>query len=110
MWKKLYSNSGLILLAVLAAGIWVSNALSFFAPKNTPQVDAVAAPSPTPSAVGIFEGRELTAEDRKRIWKQIQAARQAIPTARCNDGTFTHNQNRQDACSQHGGVAQWLSR
>ena len=28
MWKKLYSNSGLILLAILAAGVWFSSGLS----------------------------------------------------------------------------------
>src|SRR5262245_39557127 len=28
MWKKLYSNSSLILLAVLAAGFWTSSGLS----------------------------------------------------------------------------------
>jgi hypothetical protein len=52
MWKKLYSNSGLILLAVLAAGVWFSNILSLFPAKNAPKYadfDAVlASPSPTP--------------------------------------------------------------
>jgi len=62
MWKQFLSTSGLILLAVLGSGVWTSNALSFFALRNTPPVDALAAPSPSPmpSAVGIFEGRELT--------------------------------------------------
>jgi Protein of unknown function (DUF3761) len=31
-------------------------------------------------------------------------------TARCKDGTFSHSATRRDACSHHGGVAQWLSR
>jgi len=29
-------------------------------------------------------------------------------TARCKDGTFSHNADRRSACSHHGGVAQWL--
>jgi hypothetical protein len=115
MWKKFYSNSGLILLAFLCLGIWIHNALSFFASKNAPQVDTIAAPSPTPSAIGIFEGRELTSEDRKRIWKQIQASGGGYPrpygaTAVCVDGAYSYAANRRSACSQHGGVAQWLSR
>jgi hypothetical protein len=28
MWKKLYSNSGLISVAILAAGVWFSNVRS----------------------------------------------------------------------------------
>jgi hypothetical protein len=49
MRKQFYSNSGLILLAVLAAGIWTSNALSFLADKNAPKYADAASPPPTPS-------------------------------------------------------------
>src|SRR5262245_5603750 len=58
MWKKLYTNSGLILLAVLAAGVWTSNLLSLYQAKNV-------AP------------QGLTAEDRIRIWKEEQKEKQA---------------------------------
>ena len=29
-------------------------------------------------------------------------------TARCQDGTYSHSQNRRGTCSGHGGVAAWL--
>jgi hypothetical protein len=29
-------------------------------------------------------------------------------TARCRDGTYSSSQDRKDACSSHGGVAEWL--
>lgn len=50
MWKRFYSNSGLILLAILAAGIWFSNVMSFFPVKSTPEYanfDAAPVVSPT---------------------------------------------------------------
>jgi hypothetical protein len=30
-------------------------------------------------------------------------------TARCRDGTYSYSKHRSGTCSQHGGVAQWLS-
>jgi hypothetical protein len=113
MWKKFYSNSGLILLAVLGVGVWTSNALSFFASKNTPQVDAVAAPSPAPSFEELLEKErlKLTPED---VLQKMRATAPAI----CRDGTYSfsspktyrYRDHRRDTCSQNGGVAQWLSR
>jgi len=46
MWKKLYSNSGLILLAVLAAGVWTSNLYTFIrqSPKPSSTAEAQTAP------------------------------------------------------------------
>lgn len=57
MWKKLYSNSGLILLAVLAGGVWFSNIHSLFQPENTPKntdFDALTTPTPRKSAEEIL--------------------------------------------------------
>jgi uncharacterized protein DUF3761 len=93
-----------ILLAVLGAGIWTSNALSVFAPKNAPPVNTIAAPSPTPNVIEIYERRQV----------QIQASGGAYPrpygaTAVCADGAYSYAANRHGACSQHGGAAQWLS-
>ena len=31
-------------------------------------------------------------------------------TAKCKDGTYSHAQHHQGACSNHGGVAEWLMR
>ncbi len=32
------------------------------------------------------------------------------PTARCKDGTLSHAQHHTGACSNHGGVAEWLDK
>src|SRR5215475_13003742 len=57
MWKKLYSNSGLILLAILAAGVWFSNlrALHPRQPDKSPGIDALTSPTPRNSAVELYE-------------------------------------------------------
>ncbi|HEX8910431.1 MAG TPA: DUF3761 domain-containing protein, partial [Anaeromyxobacteraceae bacterium] len=31
-------------------------------------------------------------------------------TARCKDGTFSHAKHHTGACSNHGGVAEWLDK
>lgn len=49
--QKLYTNSGLILLAVLCVGAWFSNLQPYFQPKNA----TTALPTPTPSVVEMFE-------------------------------------------------------
>jgi uncharacterized protein DUF3761 len=115
MGKKLYSNSGLILLAVLAvlaAGVWTSNLLSLYSAKNTPKYpdfDALTSPTPRKSAEDILriQPQGQTAEDRQRI-RQEQAARQAGAIAICVDGTYSYNASSRGPCPHHGGVAQWL--
>jgi hypothetical protein len=32
------------------------------------------------------------------------------PTARCKDGTFSYAQHHTGACSNHGGVEEWLDK
>jgi uncharacterized protein DUF3761 len=116
MMQKLYTNSGLILLAILAAGVWFSNVRDIFTARNAPHANAVAAPSPgltfeqlleqagtpaptpTPSVVKSYERKQTL----------IQAARRYIPDALCNDWTFDFNQNPRGPCSGHGGVARWF--
>jgi hypothetical protein len=39
-----------------------------------------------------------------------EATDAAGATARCKDGTWSHAANHQGACSDHGGVAEWLDR
>lgn len=93
MWKKLYSSSGLILLAVLAVGIWFSNLLPFFSTTKAPEYanpDATSVVSETPTPTPI------TIED-------LLSA-----TARCKDGTLSYSSSKQAACSRHGGIAQWF--
>lgn len=123
MWKKLYSNSGLILIAILAAGVWYSNLKHLFPDKNEPCVDAVAAPSPSPTL--SFE--ELLEQERTRpsppsvlqLLEEERLKDQPSPpddlqrsavfaTAICADGTYSYSARRRGACSRHGGVARWL--
>jgi hypothetical protein len=137
MLRKLYSNSGLILVAILAAGVWTSNIQDYLSARNAPK----------PTLEELLERaannpQALTQEDRIRIWKYEQAQasptprksaeeipgiptptpsaigvlefdrqpRRLSPTAICADGNYSYSINRRGACSRHGGVAQWLSR
>lgn len=61
MWRKLYSNSGLVLMAVLAAGIWTSNIQDFLSAMSAPK-----------STLEAYERARdaLTTEDRQWLWKQ----------------------------------------
>lgn len=103
MWKRLYSNSGLILLAVLAAGVWLSAVLSFFPARSAPEhVDFDAAPAASPTPIDRVE------EFLKRAPITVEQGLGA--TARCKDGTLSRSSSRRGACSHHGGVAQWFSK
>jgi len=51
MWKKLYSNSGLILLAILGAGIWFSNLYPLYPAKPKPFSDYDNVPPVTATAI-----------------------------------------------------------
>jgi len=139
MWKKFYTNSGLILLAVLAAGVWTSNLRSIYQPAPEPckytDFDRVTTtPSPSPMPYGddtpevkpedlgkpirtpeIFVFRPETLSEK--IWRIVRGRwiidrRRPIPnaTAIFKDGSYSYSSNHSGACSHHGGVAQWLSR
>jgi hypothetical protein len=109
MWEKFYSNSSLILLAVLCAGVWFRNLRSFYPPKSNDFAysDELLASSPT-SAPSLEERLKqewlkLTSED---VLRRVRANATAIR----RDGTYSYSANRRGTCSHHGGVAQWLSR
>jgi hypothetical protein len=157
MWKKLYSNSGLILLAVLAAGVWTSNMYTFIRQSPKPSSTAEAQTAPDVRELGRrvkakypgsyddlsdealgravkakYPGRfddftdtpagqlSPTPTPRKSAEEILGIASSPTPgkyadidevlsaTARCKDGTFSHNANRRYACSNNGGVAQWF--
>jgi hypothetical protein len=65
MWKKLYTNSGLILLAILGAGVWFSNLYPLYPaePKPLSEYDNVPPASPTPTTtpnlVELYEQLQL---------------------------------------------------
>lgn len=103
MWKKFYSNSGLVLLAVLAAGVWFSNVMPLLPARNAAEhvnFDVVPAASPTPI--------DRVEEFLKRAPITVEQALNA--TARCKDGALSYSHSRRGACSRHGGVAQWFSK
>jgi hypothetical protein len=109
MWKKLYSNSGLILLAILAAGVWFRNLRSFYPPKSNDFAYSdellASSPTPAPSFEELLEQEwlKLTSEDvLRRVRTNATAGRR--------DGSYSHAANRRGTRSHHGGVAQWLSR
>jgi hypothetical protein len=58
MWKKLYSNSGLILLAILAAGVWTSNLYTFI--RQSPKLSSTAETQTAPDVREL--GRRVKAK------------------------------------------------
>jgi Protein of unknown function (DUF3761) len=109
MLRKLYSNSGPILLAVLCAGVWFRNLRSSYPPKSNDFAYSdellASSPTPAPSVEELLEQEwlKLTSED---VLRRVRANATAVR----RDGSYSQATNRQGACSQHGGVAQWLSR
>jgi hypothetical protein len=108
MLRKLYTNSGLVLIAILAAGVWTSNVRDFLADRNAAKSAAVVADTPSPppaSAVEIFER-----EQEQRKYDDFELALKAPQgaTAVCRDKTYSFNATRRGTCSGHGGVMSWL--
>src|SRR5262245_21717332 len=108
MLRKLYSNSGPILLAVLCAGVWFRNLRSFYPPKSNDFAysDELLASShtPAPSFEELLEQEwlKLTSEDvLRRVRTNATVVRR--------DGRYSHPANRCGTCSHHGGVAYWFS-
>lgn len=107
MRRKLYSNSGLILPAVLCAGAWFRNLRSFYPPKSSNFIlDELPASSPTPAPsfeeVLEQEWLKLTSEDvLRRVGANVTAVRR--------DGAYSYSRTRRGTCSRHDGVAKWLS-
>jgi hypothetical protein len=113
MWKKLYSNSGLILLAALAIGIWTSNLHSFYSQPQNQQRDPEAfLQQQQASAVEIFERQQA-----KELGQRVKAKYPGIyddladdevgrrlkakypgATAICNDDTYSYSQTRSSTC------------
>ncbi|HEU0178934.1 MAG TPA: DUF3761 domain-containing protein [Blastocatellia bacterium] len=123
MWKKFYSNSGLILLAVLGAGVWTSNILAIYSRKSNDFADfnaltakmpqgqtegqalASPSPSPTPPMCPNPFGRPYYATPNPPHGYICVPPGSAI----CRDGSYSYSASRRAACTHHGGVAQWLS-
>jgi hypothetical protein len=92
MLRKFYSNSGLILITVLAAGVWTSNIQDFLAARSAAKptfLELLEAktrqqPSPMPSAVGVLEF------DRQ--------PQRLSPTAICSAGNYSYSISRRQLC------------
>jgi hypothetical protein len=118
MLKKLYTNSGLILVALLAAGIWTSNIQDFLASRSAPKPtfeqlpERAGQPSPTPklSAVELFEREQRQKGATPQPFEESMRRQALNATARCVDGTYSYSVNRRATCAGHRGVAQWLAR
>jgi len=70
-----------------------------------------ASPSETPAAITAPAAAPATATPAKREASESKSRANTDPsgaTARCKDGTYSHAQTHQGACSRHGGVAEWL--
>jgi hypothetical protein len=94
MLRRLYSNSGVILLAVLCAGVWFRNLRSLYPPDSFyfAYSDELLAcpPIPAPS----FE------EQLEQEWLKLTS----------EDALRRASQSRRGTCSRHGGVETWLNR
>lgn len=63
-----------------------------------------AAPAPATCPNGTYVNSAGNSVCRPHESDQAPAG----ATARCQDGTYSHSQNRRGTCSGHGGVAAWL--
>lgn len=103
MWRKFYSNSGLILVAVLAAGVWASNVQDYLATKRAAKYamfDALLAAEPTPQS---------SPTPGKYYDFELVVGAPSTATAVCRDKTYSYSASRRGTCSRHGGVMTWLS-
>lgn len=73
-------------------------------PKNTDaaNVEQVIANSPANSAAN-------EAKEAKVAGMVIERSGGRKPLARCSDGTFSYSASREAACSQRGGVSEWIA-
>jgi hypothetical protein len=65
MWKKFYTNLGLILLAVLGLGVWTSNVQDFLSARRMETIDerALTNQAPLPNQIdcgGRLEARPIS--------------------------------------------------
>jgi hypothetical protein len=86
MSRKLYSNSGLIILAVLCAGVWLRSLSSFYPPKSNDLAysDGLLAcsPIPAPSFEELLEQEwlKLTSED---VLRRVSLTRRGTCSRHC---------------------------
>jgi len=74
------------------------------APAAAPMATAAHEPAPTHAAAPT-PAPTATAPATKT---PAAAGQKGAPTAKCKDGSLSYAQHHSGACSDHGGVAQWL--
>jgi hypothetical protein len=66
---------------------------------------SVASPPPTPP---MKTPAKATSSKKSAASEQPVAPPRERPTAKCNDGTYTFEKNRDKACLRKGGIDEWL--
>ena len=76
----------------------------------TTAASAPASPAPAASAASATTAAApaTTAPATSASAAKASAAGKGPPTAKCKDGTLSYAQHHTGACSNHGGVAEWL--
>jgi hypothetical protein len=129
MLNKLYTNSGLILLAILCAGVWTLNIQGFLADRkhndaveqciHQPELSPTPKPTfeellaqqqPAPAPVSVVDIYERQQQQRRYDDFDLVVNAPMSATGVCRDKTYSFGAIRRGACSRHGGVMSWLHR
>ena len=89
--------------------------------KATKEKASAAAVTAAPAAAAVAAAPAAAATEKAAVAAKSSVASKSIPTetagstdptgatAKCKDGTFSHSQHHGGSCSNHGGVADWLT-
>ena len=69
---------------------------------------SVASPPPTPPRKTPATTAKAMSSKKGEASAQPVAPPREQPTAKCNDGTYTFEKNRDKACLRKGGIDEWL--
>lgn len=75
------------------------------APENSPEPEEESGESGSECTKGTYENSSGNIVCRPEESSTVPAG----ATARCADGTYSFSEHRSGTCSDHGGVAEWLS-
>lgn len=77
-----------------------------------PAAASIPAPPPPPQAAAAppLPAQAAPSASAARRAEKAASEDEVSATARCKDGTFSHAKHHTGACSNHGGVAEWLDK